>query len=62
MKYRVLRVWPSKTKLRQGQVIEDPTWRTLGSLKRLKYIEEVVEDVVVEAPKVRRKNGRKQIN
>lgn len=40
-KYRVLRVWPSKTKIRRGQVVEDPPWRNLGSLKRLRYIEEI---------------------
>lgn len=43
MKYRVLRVWPSKTFIRRGLVIEDPPWRNVGSLLRTKYIE-VVED------------------
>lgn len=40
-KYRVLREWPSKYNYRRGQVIEDPPLRNLGSLKRLKYVEEI---------------------
>lgn len=40
-KFRILRTWPSKHNFRRGQVIEDPPLRNIGSLKRLKYIEEI---------------------
>lgn len=68
VRYEVLRTFAAKETIQRGQVIENPTYRNLGTLVRTGYLREITEEATPEVsetasktskPKKGVKNGNK---